>query len=126
MKKVKEWLEDSKHQFIVRERYGYTSRIRSVSRIKDDAFFYIGSYRCAVPFRILEFDEDCIHAKVRCPSSDTLSHRTLNCRIDDIELNDDGSAVISWEGVTEDGLTSISDTHDPDDIIMNIYTPLDI
>ena len=114
MKKVKDWLEDSKKQFVIKNRFGQAGEIRLVSRIKDDAVFYLGNYRCAVPFRIAEFYEDCIHVKVKCTSCNTFVKKILTCRIDDIELSDDGNTIISWEGITDDG-----------DFIMDDYTSLD-
>jgi hypothetical protein len=115
MKKVKEWLEESKKQFVVKDRFA-SYNIRSVQRIKDDAIFYVGPYRCAAYFKIIDFDEDCINVKIKCASSlDASEMRYLRCNINDIELSEDGSAVVSWSGITDDG-TEIDDTPDPEDL----------
>ena len=110
--KVKEWLEEGKKQFIVKDRFA-SYNIRTVQRIKDDAIFFVGPYRCAVYFKILDFDEDCITVRIKCASSiDAGQMRYLSCNINDIELSEDGSTVISWQGITADG-TEIDDNDLP-------------
>jgi hypothetical protein len=106
--KVKEWLEEGKKQFIVKDYYE-SGNIRLVQRIKDDAIFHVGPQKCDIYFKIIEFSEDCIHVKIKCGSSSSKGYKMLNCQINAIGMNEEGSSVLNWEGVTDDDTATAED-----------------
>lgn len=110
MKKVKDWLDSNKKQFIVLET-NHVGDIILVQRISDGAKLSVGPQVCVVYFFIMEFDEDLIHAKVYFEDDNRPGvFNILKCQIDHLELSKSGEGIISWEGITEDGMSEMSVT----------------
>jgi len=99
LKNIKEWLEDKDKQFIVKSRY-QSGNIQTVQRIKDDAIFHVGRQNTFAYLKIIEFYEDCIYVQIKFNLNET-TVKTMSCRINDIQLSDDGSKIVGWQGIKE-------------------------